>query len=318
MTKKLWLSICAALMVSGCSSIDLMAPIEDRSSEFVPRFENTEPASTAESVALGTESAAPSVHLQKEREAEESGRIHVVAAGDTLYNIGVRYGVNPRAIQQLNGISNPSGLSIGQEIKIPTADEVKESVSSDEGVSLAVPAAAAPAVVETKPADVAGATVEVAKRPETADEAAARKIQEQERLRAAAESGNMALVWPARGDIIATFKETKAGIDIAGVEGDPVVAVLDGTVHYVGNNNVPGYGNFVIIRHNFSLKGKTKRSSLMTVYANASKILVRKGESVRQGQIIAEMGNSDSQRVKLRFELRQDGKGIDPIQYLEK
>ena len=116
--------------------------------------------------------------------------------------------------------------------------------------------------------------------------------------------------------MIADFAATgNLGIDIAGRKGDPVMAVLDGTVQYVGNNT-EGYGQFVIVRHNIRLPGKGS-TPLITVYGNTSKVLVRINESVRAGQKIAEMGDTDANRVKLRFEIRQ-GRPLDPMLYLQR
>ena len=159
-------------------------------------------------------------------------------------------------------------------------------------------------------------TIEVAKRLETPDEAAQRELAQQEKIRTEAAKGVMTLPWPAMGTVIADFNATNhAGIDIAGNLGDPVKVVLDGTVHYVGNGAAKGYGNFVIVKHNVRLPG-AGTTPLVTVYGNASQILVKMGESVRQGQTIALMGNSDADRVKLRFEMRQ-GAPVNPAKYLE-
>ena len=230
--------------------------------------------------------------------------MHVVSAGDTLYNIGVRYGVNPRELQKLNDITDPTTLSIGQELRIPggtqnQSEEAAPSASSESGVT-ASPTDSAPLVQE-------------AVRPATAEEVARKKIAEQEAIRKAAAQGDMHFIWPVKGDVISTFKENKMGIDIAGTLGDPVYVVLDGTVQYVGSN-APGYGKFLIVRHNIRLPGKGN-TPLITVYGNTSKILVRVNERVRAGQQIAEMGKTDADRVKLRFEVRQ-GKPLDPIPYL--
>jgi len=159
-------------------------------------------------------------------------------------------------------------------------------------------------------------TVEVAKRLDTPDEAAQRELAEAAKLRQAAAAGTMTIPWPAEGRVIADFTATRnAGIDIAGNLGDPVKVVLDGTVHYVGNGAAKGYGNFVIVKHNVRLPGQGT-TPLVTVYGNADKILVKMGESVRQGQTIATMGQSDSDRVKLRFEMRQ-GAPVNPAKYLQ-
>ncbi len=302
MKKGVWIGLATiAGILAGCSTTSTMAPIEDRTGTYDAA---TKPAKVESYAIDATEPVkkAPE-HLARDTAPVDSGRIHVVAAGDTLYNIGVRYGVNPRQLQTLNGIKDVTTLSIGQELRIPkTAAEL-----SNAAPEAAVQSAGAAESIDTAP------TIETAKRPETADEAAQRKIAEQKAARDAAARGEIQFMWPAKGDVIATFKETKMGIDIAGSKGDPIYAVLDGTVQYVGGN-APGYGQFVIVRHNVRLPGKGK-TPLITVYGNTSKILVRVNESVRAGQQIAEMGDTDASRVKLRFEVRQ-GKPIDPIPYL--
>ena len=314
--KGVWIAVASVVTIlSGCSSVSTMAPIEDRTGTYneatKPEKVESYPVETAE-VSKGT-----TEHLAVEREAVDSGRVHVVSAGDTLYNIGVRYGVNPRELQSLNGVKDPTALSIGQELRIPAtgasasaprAEVTSAAIPSAEGSAAGtVPTAASESTLQSAP------TVEKASRPETAEEAATRQIAEQKAVRDAAARGEIQFQWPAKGDVIATFKETKKGIDIAGAMGDPVYAVLDGTVQYVGGN-APGYGNFVIVRHNIRLPGKGN-TPLITVYGNASKILVRVNESVHAGQQIAAMGNTDADCVKLRFEVRQ-GKPLDPIPYL--
>jgi lipoprotein NlpD len=112
---------------------------------------------------------------------------------------------------------------------------------------------------------------------------------------------------PAGGRTIAGFDaEHNKGIDIAGNMGDPIVAAADGRVVYVGGE-LNGYGNMVIVKHN---------ETFLTAYAHASRILVKEKEVVRQGQVIAEMGNSDADRVKLHFEIRRQGVAVDPEPYL--
>lgn len=304
MKSTFWIAAtCAALILSGCSSVKSPAPIEDRTGTYDAASKAARVY--AESIPVdssGVVEVAPR-HLATDTMPVDSGRVHVVSAGDTLYNIGVRYGVNPRELQKLNGITDPTTLSIGQELRIPSG---MQSQSEE-----AVPAATSESGVTT-PTDSAP-VVEEAVRPATAEEVARKKIAEQEAIRKAAAQGDMHFMWPAKGDVISTFKENKMGIDIAGAMGDPVYVVLDGTVQYVGSN-APGYGKFLIVRHNIRLPGKGN-TPLITVYGNTSKILVRVNERVRAGQQIAEMGKTDADRVKLRFEVRQ-GKPFDPIPYL--
>lgn len=110
-------------------------------------------------------------------------------------------------------------------------------------------------------------------------------------------------VWPAHGRIIATYSQSTKGINIAGEAGDPVLAATDGVVAYSGNG-LRGYGNLIIIKHN---------NKYLSAYAHLKAILVKNGQAVRAGQKIAEMGRSDSDKVMLHFEIRQNGKPIDPF-----
>ncbi len=113
--------------------------------------------------------------------------------------------------------------------------------------------------------------------------------------------------WPAAGNVVRTFDGSKSkGIDIANSPGTPVVAAAPGVVVYAGNG-LRGYGNLIILKHN---------ADYLTAYAHNRALLVKEGQSVTQGQSIAEMGNSDSDRVALHFELRYGGRSIDPSRYL--
>lgn len=118
---------------------------------------------------------------------------------------------------------------------------------------------------------------------------------------------SIALIWPAAGNVVRTFDGSKSkGIDIANSPGTPVVAAAPGVVVYAGNG-LRGYGNLIILKHN---------ADYLTAYAHNRALLVKEGQSVTQGQSIAEMGNSDSDRVALHFELRYGGRSIDPSRYL--
>jgi len=117
----------------------------------------------------------------------------------------------------------------------------------------------------------------------------------------------IAWLWPAQGTPVASFDEVKnKGIDIAGKAGDPVLASADGRVVYSGAG-LRGYGNLIILKHN---------NTYLTAYAHNQTLLVKEDQSVRKGQKIAEMGNSDADRVKLHFEIRRQGKPVDPAKYL--
>jgi lipoprotein NlpD len=113
--------------------------------------------------------------------------------------------------------------------------------------------------------------------------------------------------WPAAGKLIEVFDEARnKGIDIAGQEGDPVLAAADGQVVYRGNA-LRGYGNLVIIKHS---------DDFISAYAHNRQILVEQGQNVKRGQRIAEIGRTDADRPKLHFEIRRQGRPIDPVRLL--
>ena len=117
----------------------------------------------------------------------------------------------------------------------------------------------------------------------------------------------MGWIWPAQGSLIAGFDEAKnKGLDIGGKAGDAVLAAADGRVVYAGAG-LRGYGNLIILKHN---------NTYLTAYAHNQTLLVKEDQSVQKGQKIAEMGNSDADRVKLHFEIRRQGKPVDPARYL--
>ena len=114
-------------------------------------------------------------------------------------------------------------------------------------------------------------------------------------------------MWPSEGRVIATFDDGRnKGLDIAGKAGQPVVAAGSGKVMYAGSG-IRGYGNLVIVKHS---------NSLLSAYAHNRKIVVKEGDNVTKGQLIAEMGDSDADLVKLHFEIRQQGKPVDPTRFL--
>lgn len=117
----------------------------------------------------------------------------------------------------------------------------------------------------------------------------------------------LAFAWPHQGQVLAGFDEAKnKGIDFAGKAGDPVLASADGKVVYAGAG-LRGYGNLVILKHN---------NTYLTAYAHNQTLLVKEDQAVVKGQRIAEMGSSDADRVKLHFEIRKQGKPVDPSKYL--
>jgi lipoprotein NlpD len=113
--------------------------------------------------------------------------------------------------------------------------------------------------------------------------------------------------WPATGPVVSGFDESRSkGLAITGRVGDPVLAAADGRVVYAGSG-LRGYGNLVIVKHN---------ATYLTAYAHNQTLLVKEDQAVRRGQKIAEMGSSDAERVQLHFEIRRQGKPVDPAKLL--
>jgi lipoprotein YgeR len=120
-------------------------------------------------------------------------------------------------------------------------------------------------------------------------------------------ASSISLIWPTQGSVIRGFDgKSSKGIDIAGAPGTQIVAAAAGTVVYAGNG-LRGYGNLLIVKHN---------ADYLTAYAHNRALLVKEGQSITQGQAIAEMGDTDTNRVMLHFELRYKGSSIDPSRYL--
>ncbi len=122
-------------------------------------------------------------------------------------------------------------------------------------------------------------------------------------------AGGVSWHWPATGSVIGTYvsgDQTKQGIDIAGNEGDAIMATADGEVVYSGNGLI-GYGELIIIKHN---------ASFLSAYGHNRKRLVQEGDKVKAGQRIAEMGASAAARDELHFEIRKNGKPVNPLEYL--
>lgn len=225
---------------------------------------------------------------------------YTVKPGDTMIRIGLENGQNWRDIVHWNNLENPNIIEVGQVLRVvPPAYDNAQVVTRP--VS---PGAVAP-VTSTAPAQAAGTA-----RPASAPvSAAAAPLPAPAPAPAPVANGdeNVAWIWPVQGPLLAGFDESKnKGLDIAGKAGDPVMASADGRVVYAGAG-LRGYGNLIILKHN---------NTFLTAYAHNRTLLVKEDQSVRKGQKIAEMGNSDADRVKLHFEIRRQGKPVDPAKYL--
>ena len=283
-----------ALVQSGCSTRSVnRAPVEDRGAPAA-----SAPAPTAEA---SPQAAKPLPGI------ENAGRpgFYTVKPGDTLIRIGLDSGQNWRDIARWNGLENPNLIEIGQTLRvIPPLGATPAPAAA---VVVARPVASAPVVA----APVAPASAASAPAPVSAAASAATPAVVAAAPLAVPPTGvaeeEIAWMWPARGTVVGAFDEVKnKGLDIAGAPGDPVLAAADGRVVYVGAG-LRGYGNLIIVKHN---------ATYLTAYAHNQTLLVKEDQTVRRGQKIAEMGSSDADRVKLHFEVRRQGRPVDPARYL--
>jgi lipoprotein NlpD len=208
---------------------------------------------------------------------------HVVAKGETLYSIAWRYNLDTRVLARANRVPEPYTIHPGQRLEL----------DSDFNPPLEQPAA---------PVKTASA-IPISRRSNNRSTASV--------LPNSTTTAKSVLnwQWPVTGTILAGFAGERAlnkGIDIGAKKGEPVVAAESGTVVYAGNG-LHGYGNLLIIKHN---------QNYLSAYAHNSQLLVTEGEAVKSGQRIAEVGSSGTNRDKLHFEIRHDGKPVDPLRYL--
>ena len=275
----------SAMLMAGCSSRSLTpAPVEDRG------VGATRPTATAP-----TPVPAVNGEVKQPLGFENAGKpgYYTVKPGDTLIRIGLDTGQNFRDIVRWNNLENPNLIEVGQVLRI-------------------VPPASDNSLVVTRPVtsgSVTTTTAAVPVRPASAASSAAPAVASAppSSPQPAATEDDIAWIWPAQGKLIAGFDEVKnKGYDIDGKAGDAIIASADGRVVYAGAG-LRGYGNLIILKHN---------NTFLTAYAHNQTLLVKEDQSVKKGQKIAEMGNSDADRVKLHFEIRRQGKPVDPAKYL--
>jgi lipoprotein NlpD len=288
----LWCSGVLIAMLAACASSQHRAPVEERG-----------PASRPASAAAAAPAEAPKPPPPGIENAGKPG-YYTVKQGDTLIRIGLETGQNWRDIAKWNNVDNPNVIEVGQVLRVvtpgvdPTAAAARPvtppkvearpltAASAASAPASAASGAAAPASAASSPA-IGTIVAPLATPRETEDE--------------------LSWSWPASGPVVAGFDEAHSkGLSISGKAGDPVLAAADGRVVYAGSG-LRGYGNLVIVKHN---------NTYLTAYAHNQTLLVKEDQVVKRGQKIAEMGASDADRVQLHFEIRKQGKPIDPAKLL--
>lgn len=292
-----WTVLSVTVGLVGCGSKPLnRAPVEDRGSAAGPTTAALDPNTVPVKQPPGFENAGKPGY-------------YTVKPGDSLIRIGLDAGQNHKDIARWNALDNPNKIEIGQVLRIipPVAVDsgaVAKPVGNSTVTAAPLPLPPAKATgTESKPAEAKPTD------PKTAETKPA-EPKPADAKPAGASSGSddePNWMWPGKGPVLAGFDEAKnKGLDIGGAAGDPVVAAADGRVVYSGAG-LRGYGNLIILKHN---------NTYLTAYAHNQTLLVKEDQSVKRGQKIAEMGNSDADRVKLHFEVRKQGKPVDPSKYL--
>lgn len=285
-------------LLAACQTPSRKAPVEERS--FGANPANYRPASPG------------GVPVVVEEVRSDARGTYTVKRGDTLLRIALEHGQNYRDLVTWNNLSDANDIRVGQVLRVAPQNAVVERSPgvttspiimppSDTRPSTATAAAAAPKKpAQDKPLAVRPGTPDgtVPVAPGTAGALAAPSVADEERL---------SWIWPTDGKVVGTFEEGKnKGLDISGKLGQRVMAASAGKVMYAGSG-IRGYGNLVIVKHS---------NNVLSAYAHNRTILVKEGDPVSRGQAIAEMGNSDSDSVKLHFEIRQQGKPVDPSRFL--
>ena len=265
----------------------------------------------------------------------DPGKVHTVQKGDTLISIALANGLDYREFAAWNNIVNPNVIKLGEVLRLtPPGSTIENSATGQPQPGAPV---ASPLIITPMPTAVSPSPLNTDKfktEPKAitlpyTDQAYA-KLSAEAATAAATVPGTAAAApavaptssaptnddvdwaWPLqpapKGKIIAMFTDANKGVDISGNKGTSVLAAAGGKVVYSGAG-LRGYGRLVIIKHN---------ATWLSAYAHNEKILVAEGEEVKRGQKIAEMGSSDADQIKLHFEIRRQGKPVDPMQFLPK
>lgn len=218
-----------------------------------------------------------------------TGDFYTVKSGDSLMSISRKSGVSYSNLIRINHLQKPYGIYTGQRIYL-------KSNSSSESLADRIPQKVVP---------VAGGNTQTTANSTAVPASVATAPTKVVSGKSRAVSG-VSWMWPARGTVIRNFSSTNKGIDIAGSRGQNVNAAASGQVVYSGNA-LRGYGNLIIINHD---------NEYLSAYAHNDMLLVKEGQRVKKGQVIAKMGSTDASRVMLHFEIRYRGNSVNPRKYL--
>ena len=310
------LLLCATFILSACGGLPSNAPIDDR----------TNPVKSKNQTTKSEEDKA-----EIEPVIIDKPGFYTVKKGDTLSRISQKFNQRLPDLVDWNKLSDPNSIQAGQVLRIEPEEGVSVAPADlNAGIEVkplngnSAPVPAQPPVHKTgplgnktvyseqvnpnsqksEPVSTAASTSSNTA-PNTAPTPTTSNAPSSAASNSPTTTSPTKFIWPTNGSVIKNFEANKKGIDISGQAGQSVVAVGDGTVLYA--NNMRGYGNLVIIDH---------ADGIVSAYAHNKSLIVKEGQSVTKGQQIAEMGNTDSDNVKLHFEMRQLGKPVDPASLL--
>lgn len=343
----------AVALFTGCAS-KLPAPVSDARPPLTtatpplttPAAKPGETSLTADAAKPSSASTAPT-SLAAPPQPVDPTKFYAVQKGDTLYSIAFQHGLDRRELAAWNNIENPNLLRIGDNLRLTAPDgNTNLSTTAKPGEPVTAPLVLTPSIgpsadLEARPQNSGQLKVEPkAGRVPYTDQTYTRLSNEAATMPPASTSPatsaatstpalpagaaattavtgavstaptpaneNIDWAWPTKGKVTVTFTDTTKGIDIPGVRNAPVLAAAPGKVIY-NKSGLRGYGRLVIIRHS---------ETWLSAYAHNEKVLVAEDEVVKKGQKIAEMGSSDTDSVKLHFEIRKNGKPVDPLKFL--
>jgi lipoprotein NlpD len=308
LTTRLALLTISLGVLSACSTPSRQAPVIDRPSPSTSIYRPHVPPA-----------AAPADDSRPNAKGS-----YTVRRGDTLVRIALDHGQNYRDLVAWNNLRDPDDIKVGQVLRVAPPERAGNGNNNNKADSTAIvtspitmPGADKPAPIPKKTAPrgdkkpysestLAEADKDDSPNPKAVERPASGTLAAGSTV-TANDDEKLSWMWPSDGRIIATFDEGKnKGIDIGGRLGQQVMAAGPGKVMYAGSG-IRGYGNLVIVKHS---------NSLLSAYAHNRAIVVKEGQNVAKGQVIAEMGNSDADTVKLHFEIRQQGKPVDPSKFL--
>jgi len=290
-SSRILFSLLIAGLLAGCASSIQRPPVFDR--------------------AEAQKNAAMAIKSPREKDWRPSS--YIVQKGDTLFSIAFNYGFDYHDLAAMNGIKDPSLISIGQVIRLfPNRTGTAVAASTVKPIDILVKDQ--PRVAKYPYSASAMARIDLVQEQPSPAASMVAKVPQSESATESGSRGDVSevpvLEWslPATGKLIGQFSESdrRKGIDIAGKLGQPIMASASGKVVYSGSG-LRGYGKLIIIKHN---------STYLSAYAHNEKILVKEGQKVTRGQKIALMGNTDASQVELHFEVRRFGKPVDPAKYL--